>query len=214
MMISHHVSYLQIFGNDQATGVDDLSGDLVMEVRALVSDFPMEAGQDQPGFLSVCSAFFLPGQFTLFALEFRLRLSEVLRVFNLSPIGEDSETLEADVNADCAGGNRSGLRFVLDGETGVPMVAIPPDRTGLDLAGDLPVHPDFEVSDLGEFQFAILDPEARLLGVGDAVVSTLAFEARIAGLAVFLLKAPEEPLEGPFDPKKNVLQHLRMDFFE
>jgi hypothetical protein len=53
---------------------------------------------------------------------------------------------------------------------------------GFDLAGNLPVHFDLELSYLGEFQFAIFNPEAWFLWIGYTVISAMAFETGIARL--------------------------------
>jgi len=70
------------------------------------------------------------------------------------------------------------------------------------------------MTDLGEFEFSVLDPEARFLGISDGVISAFRFEPGISGLAVIILQAPEESLEGSIDSKENILEHLGVDFVE
>jgi hypothetical protein len=76
------------------------------------------------------------------------------------------------------------------------------------------VHPDLEVTEFGEFQFSVLDPEARFLGVGDAIVAAFRLEPGITGLAILLLHAEEEALKRTFHPEEDILQNLGVDFIE
>ena len=94
------------------------------------------------------------------------------------------------------------------------MITVSSDRAGLDLAGNLTVHPDLEVTEFGEFQFSVLDPEARFLGVGDAIVAAFRLEPGITGLAILLLHAAEEALKRTFHPEEDILQNLGVDFIE
>lgn len=214
MTVSHHISDLQILGYNQAVAVDDLACLLVVEVQALVSDFPMEAGYNQFRLLSIGATLLFAGERPLYSFQLCFSFAEVLRVSYLSSIRQGGKGLQPDIDADCFGWHRSLLWFILGRETGIPVFAIFANSAGFYLSDDIPVHFDFQVADLGKFEPPVIDLETRFLWVGDAIVPALRLEAGITRLTLFLGEAAKEPLIGSLYPEQHVLQYLRMDFLE
>jgi hypothetical protein len=93
--------------------------------------------------------------------------------------GEHSKGLDAQINPYflLAGMEDAGrIQLILSGKDGKPLVAFPLNRTGLDLAPDLPMPLDLDVADLGETQ-AVPDDLIAILRIGEAVIALATLEA-------------------------------------
>ncbi len=83
LMVLHHVLRLQCLHDDDLVLVNDSSRQFVEEVLALVCDFLVSLGEDQPGFFTILASDFLSRQRALRLLDLRFGLSEKARVVNL-----------------------------------------------------------------------------------------------------------------------------------
>ncbi len=83
MTVPHHVADVQVFGHDQAEGVDQLSGLFVVKVQPLVSDLAVDGGNNQPGFLPVGAPFLLAGEGTLGFFQLAFGYYQIFRIGNV-----------------------------------------------------------------------------------------------------------------------------------
>src|SRR5207245_1280661 len=135
--------------------------------------------------------------------DLHFRVTRVARVLNRGAIGKDCKRLDTQVNAD--GFERGmkdtgGIELIFTGKDGKPLVAFPFDGAGLDLALDLAVQLDLEVTNLGEVQ-AIPDEFIAPLWVGEAIIAVATFEPGVACLLA-ILDATEEGVKGFLQPPK------------
>ena len=85
------------------------------------------------------------------------------------------------------------------------------DRAGFNLSNEDTVHFNFDGSDFRKPQSTAFNPESRLLGIGNAVVSAFSFESRIAWFIRFIRQPPEKSLICALHTEQDVLQYLGMD---
>jgi hypothetical protein len=219
-----HVLDLKIFKDECAIGVDQAARGFMQEVLATVSCLAVQPGQLALGSVSSVTA-------TCATREFLVSLFDLLfggaidaGVVDDDAIGEDCVPLEAEVDTDLLAGwmkSHRRIEWVLDTETGVPVVAIPFDRAGFDRSHNGTMHDHLDMAYFGERELARFllvllqglghpDDIIALLRKREAVIPARGFVARIArNLAVF--DAAKEVLHRFVETVKHLLQDLRID---
>ncbi len=103
-MVLHHVLRLQCLHDDDLVLVNDPSRQFVKEVLALVCDFLVSLGEDQPGFFTILASDFLSRQRPLRLLDLRFGFSEKAWVFDLLRdhlvVRHDGEVLQTEIDPD------------------------------------------------------------------------------------------------------------------
>lgn len=144
------------------------------------------------------------------------RVGDVIRRIPGAECGEGSQP-NIDAHLLTRGGQRYRLPLTRYGH--VPFTRATPTHThGLRSALDRAVQHDFDGSYFGQVKRIAYQPTARWgLGVGKAVVATLASEAGIAWLLLLThlgcigcIDTPKECLESQINPECDILQHLTM----
>lgn len=188
---------VQIFDGDHAVVIDKPSADLVMKVRALVSDMNMRPLEKLYGLSPAIASLLTSCHLALRASQFRLRLSVVARAVYLRAVRQRGECGQANVNAYLfrAGGER--LQFTLAREYSKPSTRFTLNGQCLNLPFNRPVEFDFNFTDLRESQ-AISIQSVADLAKRDAVVASERAEAREAR-CLFRLYSSKESVEGQCD---------------
>src|SRR6266705_1632682 len=210
-MIMKHAVYAEVFYADDPVGIDDLAAFLMGEVLPSPSDTLMDTGDS----LTVCAPFWRAfrqlGMLALYLCQCLFFLTKEARVLNLFTIRERSKGLESHVDTNLGRHIRQAFRLTLYREGDIPL----PSRgtlksTRLDLALDLAMVDHLECTNLGEDNAAIMGDAKTRLREGEAVIASIAFEARKTRFLSMFFAASEEGLHGQVDPHRYVLQDLGM----
>src|SRR5258706_7754164 len=97
--IVSHEGQFELFESNQAVGMNKPEGQLVPEVKALVSDVFVQPGNGLPGILAVLAALLTAGHFALRLAQVGLPLPEPAGVINRRPIRQGQQAQEAHVTA-------------------------------------------------------------------------------------------------------------------
>ena len=158
-------------------------------------------------------AFRVRAQAALRLSQCLLVLAEETRIGNVLAGAECGKVYQSHVHADYLVdvGQWLGLNFTR--EAGIPIAnSVAADGECFDLALDGPVQLDLDVANLGEAQPSIVEEAEVTLGlrVREAIVSVVAFEARIARFLTACLDPAEEGTERQVDAFLCVLLCLRV----
>src|SRR5207248_2189780 len=107
------------------------------------------------GACATMTALFAPMDLLMRRLDPLFGVPIVPRVLNGLSSGEHGKGLDAQINPYFLLGGMEyagGVQLVLGGKDGEPLIPLPFDGAGLDLAPDLSVQLDLEVSNFGEMQ--------------------------------------------------------------
>ncbi len=206
-----HVVNLQILKHKRAILIHQLPRGLVEEITASVTYFAVEPGQGFLGTLSTTGAL-------LASMDQPMRLFDVLFcvpieawVGNLGAIGEHGKGGDAQVNAYLFLRWMEGhgwSELILCGEHRIPLLTFSLDGTRFDLALDLSMWFDLDVSNLGEPEPPAADFIAPLR-VGEAIIAVATFEPGVArGLAI--LHPTKKSVKGFVETLEDILLHLAM----
>jgi hypothetical protein len=125
-------------------------------------------------------------------------------------IRERGKGCETNINANSHVVEGQGPRFYFTGKAGIPIPnRIPLDVQGLYFAFDRAMLDYFDGSDFGEQQ-TMVEKFKTCLWVREAIVSAIAFEARIANLFSMCLHTSKVGLKSKINPCANFLQDLRV----
>src|SRR6266571_5119869 len=102
-----------------------------------------------------------------------------------------------------------GVKLVLGGEDRIPLVAFSLDGTRLDLALDLTMQFDLDVSNLRKMQ-ALANDLVATLRVREAIIAVTALEPGVAGV-LSVLDTTGEGIKRFIEPSEDILLHLRVD---
>ncbi len=213
-MIVEHPIDMQILNTDGPERVDDFTTVLVREIVA----FPFGSFVDTSDHLAMPTLLFRsPLQFGVFALHLRQCLfftAKEARIRNFLARGEGGKGFESYVNANGVRIVLQELRVALNGKGDIPF----PSRGAmngarLDRAFDRTVKDHLDGANLGEAHPIIMGETKTALRIGETIVATIPFKARIAG---FLPRftALEKGFEGQIDTHCNILQDLGMNLCE
>ena len=193
---SSEALHVQILDRDQPVLVDQITGNLVLEVAPLVANMNVGALEKHDGLTSSVAPLVLPPRdFPLSAPQPRLGVSIVPRVLNLAAICEHGKAIQTDIDSSDAVAGWKPQMFALDTEAHEPVPGIPLDCDRLDFAFDGPVQFDLYVPGSLHAQLAAVQQSASI-AVGrkrDAVVTARGTVAREPGLLA-ALHAGEERL--------------------
>ena len=210
-MVMGHAVDVQVFHADDPRGIDDLTTFLMSEIIPSELDPFMDSCHN---FAVLASLRGTLRQLRVFPLDFRKSLfflTEKAGVGYLFAIGERSERLQANVNANLSSKRVKSFRFTLNRKADVPLARTAPlDGTGFHLATELAMvdHPD--TAKLGKRHTVIMRQRETRLGEGEAIIAVLALETREAGFFRMFSHASKECLECQINTYRYILQDLRM----
>jgi len=217
MVIPEHIGDAQLFHIDFTVAGDQLAGEFMEEVLALVED--LDVGLSQPEFSlpAIMASFDLPAHPALEQFNPNFTLSEKARILDYDTVREGGEVLQANVYAYSFASAGYGFNVSLAGEHGEPLASLVLlDGQRLDFSFGDPVEDYRYAANLGAIKPAgglELEPALR---VGDAPEALLeAWEAGFDLLACLaLLDTPEEVRVSLGKPVGYVLEGLGVDLGE
>lgn len=208
-MVVNHAFDIQLLNTDSAVGIHQLLGSLVVEVTALVAYLTMRLSDKYLCLLPTLTTLLLTTKRLLTLGKDSLRLAKVPWVGDRLASRESSKGLKSNVNANSRLSRRNWVRHINDAREGhIPLVGVSTDGYSLDNAynGTRPL--DFDKTDVGDRQTAILSKMPTALLQREAIVSIPTLEAWITRLLP-CFHAPEEGLKGFVKAFKGLLKYLR-----
>jgi hypothetical protein len=201
-----HVIDGQFLKGDQTVGVDNPSGELMYEVVPAVSDTLVDASDNFLCLAAFSTPSLLESEFTLCFRQGFFIYTEETRVYDVLLVVGDGEMVETDINTDPLFGKRKRFSLGFHGKADKPLSSQPSNRAGFDLTVYRSVKVGLNGSDLAEADRLFESLETGLR-VGDAIVLSSAFEARIARIFTGMNPA-KESIEGKADTLRHILQDL------
>ncbi len=152
------------------------------------------------GLLPLFGSALLSGKFSLRFGKSGFFGSEEFWVLDERPVGQSSERLNADINADGLIGQRERINFNFAGDASKPLSIDTMKAAGLGFAHEWAMHIALDLSYLGEPQMAVLELnsvaplfEAEGVVLSNALASWIA--RRFTCLAIILLHPAKESTE-------------------
>jgi len=127
-MIFQHPDYVQSFDKDRLVFADDLRRELLKRVSSGITDFGMQPGYSESGFLSIITILDLTRQTTLQYPQSLFTPGERARVFDLIALAGRGQSLNTNVYADFGFGlfERLNIGFNQDADK-IAIARIPAD---------------------------------------------------------------------------------------
>src|SRR2546425_1375323 len=218
-MIVNHPVHVQVFHADHPETVYDLPGLLMGEVLPPELDAFMHTRDNLTVLPTLRGTL---SKLRMLALDFSkgfLFLAEKAGIINFFFVAESSERLESYIDTHLSGSRFKTKRFALTREGNVPFAGRRPlHGTGFHLAFDLAMIDHLHAPNLGEAHPLIMrgrpvdgDNAEATLREGEAIVSPLALEARIARILGMFSHATEERLKSQVNPDGDILKYLRVN---
>lgn len=196
----------------------------MQEIMTTMAALAIEPGEFFPGPVAPMAALLARRKLAMNRFDVLLRAAIDAWVLNFFSIGEHSVTLEPDINPDLFSRRMKGqlrVKLVLDAQYCIPLVAIPFDRTGFDLALDRAVHHHFDLADLREGEATRLLLVLLQIGrLANDVIASLRIRERVKTAIGFIpgiswglpfMHTAKEVLHRFVEASEHVLQHLGMD---
>ena len=200
--------YVQIFDKNDSVVVYDFSGQLVLEIVALVENFAVNLGYQANRFLPALGKLLSTCYPTLCSTKTPLCLSEQTRISNSPSVAPRHERIQPDIQTNCLIVRWQWFRLYDATETGIPHAVLTFDRERLDLASDRTVQLNLDVANLRKPQAATqLEPGLR---IGEGVVAALGTKAR-KPRHLSTLTTKEKGLERFVDTTQRILQNLTVN---
>ena len=210
-VVPQHSLAVQLLKNDNVKGINQAMTKFMGEILAPVNDALVNMRNSLASVLAFRRPLLLLGQFALCPSQLPLIISKKARIINLLPIGQSSKALQPDINANCFLRFGQWLRLYLTGETGIPLAcAVPSQGECLNFTPKRAVDNGFDKPYLAYPDQRPIKGEAKL-GVGEAIISSLALKSRIARLLPSLYPS-KESFESKVNSLLNILKHLRIDY--
>ena len=207
-----HVLDVQVLKDQGCVGLDEGTRFFMEKVAATVADFAVQARQFFLGASSAMTALLAAVDFAMSCLDLLFGVPIEAWTFNALSIGEHSKGLHAQINANGFLRRRKGHRWVkliLRAEESIPLFSFSLHGTGLDLAYDLPMQLDLDVTNLGKAQ-SFPDELVAALGIGETHIAIRVLEPWIAW-RLPILDTTEEGGKGFVEPFEHILLHLAMN---
>lgn len=124
--------HVQIFDRDQSVLIDEISGQLVLEIRPLVADVNVRPLQLKNSLAPTVAALLPPRDFALYPPQFCLSVPIMPGIVDFAPVRERSKTLQANVNSDRPIRRWQGRRPSIYTKANKPSASLPFDGKRLD----------------------------------------------------------------------------------
>ncbi len=197
---------IQILDRDQTKHQHQPGCQLVMKVRALVSDVSVRSLQFTYSLAPTVAAALATCHLALRSAQLGLCMPKVTRVFNLCAVRQGSELFEANVHANACSRWWQQLWFTLDRKANVPTPLFPLHRDGLDVSFNRTVQFDLHLSDALQAEFFVVKQTAAVAVRRErqGVETSVRLEAGESG-TLATLHASEKSLERLINSAKHVL---------
>ena len=198
---------VQVLHGNQVVGVNDLPGDLVVEVRPLVANVNVDPLKFLYGLVPPVAAPLPTGHLALGSAKSGLRDPVVPGVLEDTTIAQDREALQPHVDAHgLAGGGQRLSSGDFNAKAGVPFPALPFQGERLDLPIQEPVKLDLDFPHALDVKASIV-PELAAVAVGREGVAVEPGPGFEPGEACFMTSpdSAEESSVGLVDPPQHVL---------
>src|SRR2546423_231949 len=213
-MIVGHTVDMQVFDTDDPEPINDLTAFLVSEVVTAPSNTFMDSGHNLAMFAPLRSAFLKFGMLALHFCQGLLFFAEEAWVGDFFTCGKRRKGFEPDIDPDLGSKLRQAFWFHFTGETGIPLAGQGAAyREGFDFPLERTMIHHLDMPNARGIQLLLHINAKTGLRIGDAIITTLAFEARVARIVAFAASA-EKSFECQIDAHSNILQDLRMDRFQ
>lgn len=197
---------VQIFNCNKAVSINQFPRFFVMKVVALIPNVIVKASEQKHCFTPPIRSAFPARNTPLKSPEFRLCRTKPTRVFDLRPVAQRSEVVNADVHADHVRIERQWSRFVFDGEQCKPAAGLSLNSQCFYVSDQRPMLPDTHNTNFGN-PHLVLPERIAYFAKCKTAISVLGFEPRVARF-LSVLYTSKERLKGQVDALKGVLNCL------
>lgn len=209
-MIFHHPFDVQIFNLDVIKLLDNMIGEFVEKVSALVRNLLMLSRQYASHLTTVRAVPFLLANLALRYLQRAFRLTQIFRILYCLTSRERREVFKPNVYPHTLASSRNIRRVAFfDSEYHKPAIHLPLEGASLYAACDLTRQAQPDRANFGELKFIAFEFESGLR-IGEAVIARFGFEARESCFICACFDFPKEVLKSSFAALQDVLQYLRM----
>lgn len=209
-VVTEHPLTVQLFKGDYTVFVDQFTAEFMSKVLTPVGYTIVNMRHGLTPTRSLGRSLFSFAQFTLSFSQRLLILSKEALVCYLLAGRESSKALEPDIDTDRFLGRRQWRKLYFAGKASIPFTgAVSPQGEGFNLALEWAMDNGLKLAYLSSHDCPVLERKPKL-GIGQAAVSALTPETRIARL-LSCLRTPKERFKREVDALLGVLQYLRVD---
>ena len=209
-VVSHHSLAVQLLKNDYSVVVNDATAKLMSKVFASIGYSLVNMRDSFASMSTLRRSLLFLRQFPLCLCQRLLIGFKEAGIGDFIPSRQGSKALQPNINTHSLFGWWQWFRFYLTRKAGIPFAgAVSPQSECLRLAFQRAMDSCFNLAYFSSFDRIVLKRETKL-GIGQAVISAPATEARIARLFTSF-NSSKKGFEGKVNPFLDILERLRID---